>query len=507
MAMKVISFFNQAIYGKGVTPPPGSVVSLTFLLMIFDALTITVTLPLLPKMMLKFGSPEKDVGYYVGTSTSIMWAVCLVFSLVWGYLGDTYGRKRICIMSGSGLATATLLFGFSSSIPYTVIMRSLQGFFMGNVVTTKAILASVCNDSNMVGAISLIVSSFSIGRIVGPAFGGFLAFPGERYPTAFPSGSLFSKYSVLLPYLIVSVLLFIFLTLNWIFLPNDSVLSGSEKDGHVAKNKNVIEPDDNNSYLPNEKQTSKDSPYMKLQEDEDFSSTKQDLTLIDKMKSSRLYNVIRRKECLVCCLLYASFSFLDIGFGVMFPLIASTDKSLGGMALKPNQIGELQTAEGILLTLLQITVIPRMIKYLRPIRTLIVSNIAFAVLFPFLCWICGRSALQYNVQWFCVLFTITLMSSSAFTGVVSIIVLFNNSFESNLLSIVNGVSVTSACMGRMISPVVAGSIFSWSLKNIGILTFPFNQYCMFLIFSACALLIAILSCLLPESMNYKKNEV
>ena len=135
-----------------------------------------------------------------------------------------------------------------------------------------------------------------------------------------------------------------------------------------------------------------------------------------------------------------------------------------------------------------------------------ISNLFLVVLFPLFCVVANTATLPYGLRWTLLLVYTTTMSSFIFMGVVAVVIMFNNSVDSSLLGIVNGVAATSACVGRMVAPVTAGSIFSWSLSKIGYLGFPFNQYFVFLVFSVLAIIMAVISCFLPEHMNLKVTE-
>ena len=56
----------------------------------------------------------------------------------------------------------TVSFGFSRDIYWAVIARFLQGCSMGQLVVSKAILADVCDDSNMSMAVSVLVTGFEV---------------------------------------------------------------------------------------------------------------------------------------------------------------------------------------------------------------------------------------------------------------------------------------------------------------------------------------------------------
>ena len=87
---------------------------------------------------------------------------------------DTYGVKKIALISGTCLGITTLAFGFSTTFWWALITRFLQGCSIGISVVCKACIAAVCDNTNMAHGMSIIVTSFFAGLVLGPALGGNL---------------------------------------------------------------------------------------------------------------------------------------------------------------------------------------------------------------------------------------------------------------------------------------------------------------------------------------------
>ena len=62
-------------------------------------------------------------------------SVFAVFQLMsiyhWAKISDVVGRRPIVLLGAVGTGLMTFLFGFSRSLPYMLITRSLHGFFAG----------------------------------------------------------------------------------------------------------------------------------------------------------------------------------------------------------------------------------------------------------------------------------------------------------------------------------------------------------------------------------------
>ena len=87
-------------------------------------------------------------------------------------MADTYGSKKIALISGALLGITTLAFGFSTSFYWALTTRFLQGCSIGLLVVCKAFISAICDNTNMAFGMAIITTSFYTGMILGPAIGG-----------------------------------------------------------------------------------------------------------------------------------------------------------------------------------------------------------------------------------------------------------------------------------------------------------------------------------------------
>ena len=66
----------------------------------------------------------------------------LFFSPLWGRIGDHYGRKKILISSGFGLASSLFLMGFVTDVWQLFTLRLFTGVFTGFIATSQAYIAT-----------------------------------------------------------------------------------------------------------------------------------------------------------------------------------------------------------------------------------------------------------------------------------------------------------------------------------------------------------------------------
>ncbi|MCL7030220.1 hypothetical protein MKW94_023541, partial [Papaver nudicaule] len=85
-----------------------------------------------------------------------------------------------------------------------ITTRFLLGCLNGVLGPIKAYAGEVCREEYQALALSLVSTAWGVGLVIGPALGGFLAQPAEKYPSLFPGGSLLAIFPYFLPCLCIS---------------------------------------------------------------------------------------------------------------------------------------------------------------------------------------------------------------------------------------------------------------------------------------------------------------
>lgn len=146
--------------------------SATQLLLVLDSTVMNVALP----------TTQADLGFSNADRPWVITAYALTFGsllLVGGRLADTFGRKRLLLLSLTGFIIASLIGGFAVDFTMLVVARALQG-------VSGALMAPA--------TLSLLATTFSNTRARGTAFGVFGAVSSSGSAIGLILGGFLTEY-------------------------------------------------------------------------------------------------------------------------------------------------------------------------------------------------------------------------------------------------------------------------------------------------------------------------
>ncbi|KAH9296469.1 hypothetical protein KI387_040057, partial [Taxus chinensis] len=159
----------------------------------------------------------QDIGYYAGCIGSSFMFGRFLTSALWGMAADKYGRKPVMLVGVASVIVFNTLFGMSVNFWMAISMRFLLGSFNGLLGPVKAYASEVCREEHQALGLSIVGTMWGIGLIIGPALGGFLAQPVDKYPNIFSKNSLFGRFPYLLPCICISgVAVIVFVSTFWL---------------------------------------------------------------------------------------------------------------------------------------------------------------------------------------------------------------------------------------------------------------------------------------------------
>ncbi|MCM8772434.1 MAG: MFS transporter [Candidatus Omnitrophica bacterium] len=147
-----------------------------FLAQILSIIGFSFAMPFLPFFISELGI--KDISlqtYWAGIILSASGFTFTIFSPLWGYFADKYGKKVMVVRSMFAGTFVLFLMSFSKNVYHLLICRLLQGALTGTIVASVTLVASVVPLEKTGFTLGMMQAAVSIGNSIGPFIGGLLA--------------------------------------------------------------------------------------------------------------------------------------------------------------------------------------------------------------------------------------------------------------------------------------------------------------------------------------------
>ncbi|VFR25474.1 Multidrug resistance protein B [plant metagenome] len=141
-------------------------VAATVVLVAFDSTIVSTSLPRVAQALDGMALYAwAGTGYLLATAASIM---------IFGRLGDLFGRKPLMLLSVSIVALGSLLCGLAQNMPQLIAFRTVQGIGAGMMIATAfAAPADLFPDAReRVRWMAMISATFAVSSGIGPVLGG-----------------------------------------------------------------------------------------------------------------------------------------------------------------------------------------------------------------------------------------------------------------------------------------------------------------------------------------------
>jgi MFS family permease len=219
---------------------PKRALSIVFFVILLDLIGFGIIIPVLPFYVRSFGVSDIAIGL-LAASYSLMQFISAPFL---GRLSDAWGRRPVLTISLLGSSIAWIFFGIADEIgSYSITWglmilfsaRMFAGAMGGNISTANAYIADVTTEKERAKYLGYIGAAFSVGFIIGPAIGGFLAtgYVIEAVDSILPAIIPITPYS--LPSFGAGLLSLLGMILCILYLPE------SNRPRTVEKQKNTLE--------------------------------------------------------------------------------------------------------------------------------------------------------------------------------------------------------------------------------------------------------------------------
>lgn len=147
------------------------VMSPMFVVVIIDAISLGIILPLLPFYAYHFGATPIVIGMLVA-----VFSLCqFITAPVLGRLSDKYGRKPVLMGSQLGTLFSLILLASAWTLPLVFLARMLDGFTAGKISVASAYVVDRSSPAVRKQALGLVGASISVGIMIGPAISALLS--------------------------------------------------------------------------------------------------------------------------------------------------------------------------------------------------------------------------------------------------------------------------------------------------------------------------------------------
>ncbi|KAI5077286.1 hypothetical protein GOP47_0007110 [Adiantum capillus-veneris] len=370
-------------------------------------------------------------------------------STPWGIIADRYGRKPTMIVGTASIVVFNTMFGFSTNFWITITSRFLRGLVNGMLGPVRAYASEICTEEYQALGLSMVGTMWGLGLIIGPAIGGYLAQPSDKYPSLFPSGSLFDRFPYALPCLCISAISFLGLALS--FLLPETIHTHNCVSNSSGK----------------EKQT------------------------FDK-------SLWRNWGMVAAISVYSLWGLHDMAYSEIFSLWCVSPETYGGLGLTTSDLGNILSASGAVLLMFQLLVFaPLANKFgaIQMIRVPTVVTLALIAVYPLIARLDGVSL------WITVIPAASMKNVLSLCIITGTFILMNNSVPIKQRGFVNGISMSCISLFKAIGPASAGVLFSWAEGRMDASFLPGMWMIFFLLdIVVVMVLVATFEPLLPRSL-------
>ncbi|XP_074297265.1 protein ZINC INDUCED FACILITATOR-LIKE 1-like isoform X1 [Silene latifolia] len=416
--------------------------------MIITALSTSSIFPFLYFMIRDFhiAKREEDISFYAGFIGCSLLVGRFLTSLLWGIVADRYGRKPVMIIGTMAVLIFNATFGLSKSYWMAITSRFLLGACNGVIGPMRAYVTEVCRREHQPLGVSLIMSAWGIGLVIGPAIGGFLAQPAEKFPNVFSQESIFGRFPYFLASLAISIYaLFVFVICFWLpvcFL-------------YCVPYRAVVEC----CLLLISKLLLQETLHSHSAEDKlGFNDVEKSQSTESKSSNSSL-TLLRNWPLMSMIIVFSIFQMHDTAYSEVFSLWAVSPRSLGGLSFSTDNVGQALAAAGIGMLSCNLILYPALGISLGPLtvtRTGAVLSILLLTCLPF----------TTNLRGVTLTLVIDLASilQNMFSCIISIGLFLqqNRAVSQEQRGAANGIALSITSLCNAIGPAIAGTVLSWA---------------------------------------------
>ncbi|RMZ91087.1 hypothetical protein DV736_g1674, partial [Chaetothyriales sp. CBS 134916] len=326
-----------------------------------EPVAMTSVYPYIPEMVQSFNVPTEKVAKWAGFLSAVFSLSQSLTGIAWGRASDLFGRKLMILSALTCTMISGLFFGFSQSLLWAFVTRAMQGLSNGNVGIIRTAVAEIVPEKELQPrAFSIMPLVWTVGSIFGPALGGSLVYPVDRFPALFRNSKLFKDYPFALPNVLISVLFMVSIVSGYLFLCESLESRKHKRDYGILLGQLLTSPCTGRSKRSVLQNDSGETDPLVPADGNRLSSSKSQSHQHSKGLGSGSWNQVFSRQSNINLLVYTFLAAHSVAYDQLLPIfmhhpVQSIDdpsvnlplKFAGGFGLDSEQIGLLFMAYGI----------------------------------------------------------------------------------------------------------------------------------------------------------------
>lgn len=147
--------------------------------------------PVLPLYINHLGiTNTASIAQLSGLAFGITYIISAIFSPVWGYAADKYGRKPMILRASLGMAIVIGTMGLAQNVYQLIGLRLVQGAITGYSTACTTLIATQTDKEHAGEALGTLSTASIAGSLLGPMIGGYISETLGFQPVFFITGAL-----------------------------------------------------------------------------------------------------------------------------------------------------------------------------------------------------------------------------------------------------------------------------------------------------------------------------
>ncbi|KAJ1916115.1 hypothetical protein IWQ60_008217 [Tieghemiomyces parasiticus] len=472
--------------GMPVTALPRRQIIALCLLRIAEPISFSVLFPFVYFMVQDFHVTDdpRDVAFYVGLLASTFSFAQLTTGMPWGMVSDRIGRRPVILTGAMATIACSVLFGLSPSLRWAILVRLVWGACNGSVSTAKTIMAELTDETNMARGFSLLPLCRNLGTLLGPVIGGLLSRPADHYPGLFGHSILFRRFPYLLPCLVCAAIGLCAWTLAFFLLEETLPYPRLRTNAAADECRPLLTP------------------------------TPPPPSLVRPGVLASLVTAFGSDVRRVLAGVFLS-ALISVMLDDIYPVWSATTPGLGGLGLDSRAIGLTMAFSAGVVLYVQLVVYPRAQRQWGNVCCFRVGALLFGVASLALPQVATLERMVHPLPgggpvpslapltWLAMVATLVIRVCAGTFGFTSVNMLVSNAVtDRGCLGVVNGVAQSASSLARSLGPLIAGSLYSWSLAHS--FPFPWDRHLVFVVMAFVSLAAYAISFTWPLRINHRQ---